>query len=115
MSPPLLMSEESFPALAPRPQPPHQEAPALAHTSAPPATSPHPSPVTHVATPPQPPAPVSPPPGSLVVTKEVMMGLPEWFARIIASALNTIAEPRVFADSAKEVARSLFPEAQPAE
>lgn len=75
MSPPPLMSEESFPALAPRPQPPHQAAPALAYTSAPPATSLRPSPVTYEATPPQPPAPVSPLSGSLVVTKEMMMGL----------------------------------------
>ncbi|XP_050691174.1 uncharacterized protein LOC126982938 [Eriocheir sinensis] len=55
-------------------------------------------------------APAAAPPGHILITREVMVGLLEGFGRIIASVLKSDVEPKVFSDAAKEVVGSLFPE-----
>ncbi|XP_050705389.1 uncharacterized protein LOC126990785 [Eriocheir sinensis] len=90
--------EESFPPLTPRHLPPSQ----LTATQAPDASR-QPRPLTTAA-------PTAAPPGCLLITREMMVGLLEGFGRIIATALKSDVEQRVFSDAAQQVVGNLFPE-----
>ncbi|XP_050706453.1 proline-rich protein 36-like [Eriocheir sinensis] len=93
--------EESFPPLTPRHLPP----PPPAQLTAPqaPNASRQPRRLTTAA-------PTAAPPGCLLITREMMVGLLEGFGWIIATAIKSDVEPRVFSDAAQQVVGNLFPE-----
>ncbi|XP_050706454.1 proline-rich protein 36-like [Eriocheir sinensis] len=93
--------EESFPPLTPR----HLSPPPPAQLTAPqaPNASRQSRPLTTAT-------PTAAPPGCLLITREMMVGLLEGFGRIIATALKSDVEPRVFSDAAQQVVGNLFPE-----
>ncbi|XP_050705385.1 caskin-1-like [Eriocheir sinensis] len=93
--------EESFPPLTPRHLPPPP--PAQLTSPQAPNASRKPRPLTTAA-------PTAAPPGCLLITREMMVGLLEGFGRIIATALKSDVEPRVFSDAAQQVVGNLFPE-----
>ncbi|XP_050710075.1 proline-rich protein 36-like [Eriocheir sinensis] len=93
--------EESFPPLTPHHLPP----PPPAQPTAPQAPDASRQPRLPTTA-----APTAAPPGCLLITREMMVGLLEGFGRIIATALKSDVEPRVFSDAAQQVVGNLFPE-----